>query len=111
MKERPKGFLSEENIDHDSEIFDYIMELHDYLWKFIHIFNPDAGGSINDNIDDVIKALKNINIAQVEELINDALWTDGAHHKQWYLYEIAEKLGFKKEDFCIKDCPEEGIAP
>ena len=33
MKERPRNFLSKDNIDHSSEAFDYIKELHEILWR------------------------------------------------------------------------------
>lgn len=29
----------------------------------------------------------------INNLVQAALHTDGAHHKQWYLYQIAETLG------------------
>jgi hypothetical protein len=44
----------------------------------------------------------------VAELIRGGLTTDGAHHKQWYLEQIAELLGIpltQELDY------EEGIAP
>ena len=37
MKTRSDGFLGEHRIDHKGEIFDYISELHDYLWKFVRL--------------------------------------------------------------------------
>lgn len=51
MKKRPDGFLSKEEIAHDSEIFDYIRELHKYLWYFVRIFVPSASGELEDYID------------------------------------------------------------
>jgi len=39
MKKRPDGFLAEGNIDHNSEIFDYIKELHTEMWKIIFYFD------------------------------------------------------------------------
>lgn len=30
--------------------------------------------------------------AELENLVRDAVVTDGAHHKQWYLMQIAEML-------------------
>jgi len=51
MKTRTKGFLRDELISHESEQFDYISELHDYLWKFIRCELPGAGGNIKDYID------------------------------------------------------------
>lgn len=44
----------------------------------------------------------------IGSLVIDALLTDGAHHKQWYLEQIAEELGIPKEEY---EDAEEGIAP
>ena len=55
MKNRPKGFLSEENIDHDSEIFDYIVELHGILWDFVRMQKPGASGRLNDHLNDILE--------------------------------------------------------
>jgi len=33
----------------------------------------------------------------LSELIREALWTDGGHHKQWYLEQIAGCLGIDLE--------------
>jgi len=54
MKTRPKGFISDEHISHESEIFDYIGELHDYLWRFVRVAKPGASGSLSDFVDTVI---------------------------------------------------------
>lgn len=54
MKERPMYFLAEDKIDQDGEIFDYIRELHGYLWRFVYIFNPVASGSLSDFIDSAL---------------------------------------------------------
>ena len=54
MKERPKYFLADDKIDHDGEIFDYIRELHDYLWRFVRAANPAASGSLSDFVDDAL---------------------------------------------------------
>lgn len=42
MRTRPEGFLSEEFIEHNSEQFDYIRELHEYLWRVVRAINPGA---------------------------------------------------------------------
>lgn len=44
-------------------------------------------------------------LREVEELLVDAVDTPGEHHKQWFLEEIAQRLGI--------DLPEheEGVAP
>ncbi len=55
MKPRPPYFLSEENIDYDSEIFDYIQELHDYLWAFVRTQIPGASGDLRDYVDKALK--------------------------------------------------------
>lgn len=55
MKKRERGFISEGNIDHDGEIFDYIKELHEYLWKFVRVLYPEASGSLNDWLDDALE--------------------------------------------------------
>ena len=44
---------------------------------------------------------------EVKHLIEEALQTDGAHHKQWYLEKIASVLGFTLKDVWYDD----GIAP
>jgi len=46
MKERPKGFLAQEKIGDDA--FEYVRELHDYLWRIVRIVYPSASGSLND---------------------------------------------------------------
>ena len=50
-KERSDGFLAEDKIDHNGEIFNYIQELHEYLWTFVNVFCPGGGGSLCDCID------------------------------------------------------------
>ena len=58
MKKRTKYFLSDENISHDSETFDYIVELHGYLWRFVSVAIPRASGSLRDYIDIAIEKLE-----------------------------------------------------
>lgn len=50
---------------------------------------------------------------QVRELVMDALTTDGGHHKQWYLAEIAQLVlsPFELEQFQAEYDYEPGIAP
>ena len=60
MKDRPYGFISDEHIDHDSEIFDYIKELHEYLWIVVRIVYPGASGSLGKYIDPALKYLKQL---------------------------------------------------
>ncbi len=45
------------------------------------------------------------NMTRVADLVRDAVITDGAHHKQWYLEQIAEKLELSLPEH------EAGIAP
>lgn len=54
MKKRSNGFLSEKYISHDSEQFDYIVELHQYLWRFIRTLIPGASGPIDQYLDAAI---------------------------------------------------------
>ncbi len=61
MKQRPIGFLSERCIDHDSAAFDYIAELHDYLWRVIRIAKPGSSGNLGALLDDAIKKLEENN--------------------------------------------------
>ena len=66
MIKRTPGFLSDNNISHnDSEIFDYIKELHEYLWRFVRVSIPRASGKLNDFVDVAI------NIAEGGRVIND----------------------------------------
>ena len=51
MIERPEHFLSDDKISHDSEIFDYIVELHKYLWRYVRLIKPGASGNLKDYID------------------------------------------------------------
>lgn len=49
--------------------------------------------------------------ATVFGLLRSGLETDGAHHKQWYLWKIAEILGFTEEDFGKGYMMDKGIEP
>jgi hypothetical protein len=42
----------------------------------------------------------------LQQLLEDALTTDGAHHKQWYLHRIAEHM-----NILIRVDHDPGIAP
>ncbi len=55
MKERTSGFLAERNISHNSEVFDYITELHSYLWRFVRAELGRSSGNLQDFIDKAIK--------------------------------------------------------
>lgn len=54
MKKRPNGFLANEIISHESEQFDYIAELHDYLWQFVRSVSPSANGSLSRFVDGAV---------------------------------------------------------
>ena len=54
MKTREKGFLANDKIPHEGEIFDYIVELHELLWRFVRVHNPGAGGNLRDIIDEAL---------------------------------------------------------
>lgn len=56
MKARPEQFLSDELISHKSEQFDYIKELHEYLWRFVRCEIPGAAGSLGDYLDDAVSS-------------------------------------------------------
>lgn len=51
--------------------------------------------------------------AKLKELFANALYTDEAHHKQWYLWELAKALGIDLTNEWDSDYPEpdRGIAP
>jgi len=63
------------------------------------------GDHVGDYIVDRIKYIKKTRefemyvnsiptmIDDVQQLATDALYTDGGHHKQWYLEEILEAIG------------------
>jgi len=57
MKDRPFAFLGEDKIDSNSEIFDYIKELHGYLWDYINRIIPGASGNLKDYVDEGLKVL------------------------------------------------------
>jgi hypothetical protein len=60
MKNRTPGFLSDKNISHDSEQFNYIVELHDYLWRFVRLYIPGASGNLDKYIDAVLQEEENL---------------------------------------------------
>ena len=108
MKNRPKGFLSAKHIDQHSDIFDYISELHGYLWQFVHVVYPGAGGSLGSYVDsalfDVRKLEEKKERAQLEaleardhlqrmcNLFYEAL-PDGVA-EQYSAFEAASKIAF-----------------
>lgn len=58
MKKRQKGFLAEDKISHKSEIFDYIKEMHKYLWRFIRCAGVGEWGTLDKHLDDAIEKLE-----------------------------------------------------
>jgi len=58
MEKRSEGFLSEEKINQDSEQFDYIIELHGYLWEFVRCELPAASGRLDDYLDIALENAK-----------------------------------------------------
>ena len=60
MKKRSKGFLAEELILHESEPFNYISELHDYLWRFVRTVLPGASGHLSKYLDVAIEQAERI---------------------------------------------------
>lgn len=58
MKSRKPGLLSDKNIKHDSEQFDYINELHEYLWCFVRCEFPFAQGNLQKYLDVALENAK-----------------------------------------------------
>ena len=58
MKNRKFGFLSGNHINQKGEPFDYIKELHSYLWRFINVEFPNAAGSIEKYLDVTIEKME-----------------------------------------------------
>lgn len=77
MKKRPYGFISEKYISHDSEQFDYIRELHEYLWRFVRVAYPSANGSVRDYVDKAIEKLENNELVEYIKLLKNELSPDG----------------------------------
>jgi len=58
MKPRERGFIGEDKVDHDGEVFDYIRELHSYLWRVVRVVSPGASGSLCAFLDKAIEKLE-----------------------------------------------------
>ena len=91
---------------------------YDKIKKFVsevHEINCALTNEIIEFIDEVIEQEQVGNVVkppdacpqlcEVTELIIDAVNIDGAHHKQWYLEQIAVKLGIELPEH------EKGIIP
>jgi len=60
MKSRTTGFLGQDKIDQSGEIFDYIKELHNYLWDFVRAAYPGASGNLDLFVDSALEKLKSL---------------------------------------------------
>lgn len=98
MKKRPDGFLAKDKIDHDGEIFDYIKELHDYLWQFVRKSIPGASGQLEWYIDD---ALAKLPPPAVEKWV-DHIFEDGSRQ---HVLKYSEKGTTCSEPNCILNKP------
>ena len=54
MRDRPRGFLVSVKVE-DPEVFDYVSELHEYLWRFVRCHLPGASGDLGSFLDDVLE--------------------------------------------------------
>jgi len=59
---------------------------------------------------------KAVRVSSVKELLEDALYTDGEHHKQWYLEKIGDLCGvnideWHKDLLTTGEAWDRGIAP
>lgn len=64
MKDRPSGHLAEDKIDHNGETFDYIKELHEYLWGFVNAILGNCGGHLADFVDRALREAKILGFEQ-----------------------------------------------
>lgn len=94
MKTRPHGFLDPRKCD--EEVFDYVTELHEYLWRFVRAVNPGAGGVLGDCLDAALvppsplPALTAEQLAEIEARANAA--TAGILSQPWTrekMYQLA----------------------
>lgn len=60
---------------------------------------------------DTIKVTDVIEEGSLLDLVIEGLYIDGGHHKQWYLQQIASKLGINFSEEWLEEYgePEEGI--
>jgi hypothetical protein len=48
----PKGFLSNENISHDSVIFEYIVSCHEAMWELVRAIDGEhTSGNVWDHVE------------------------------------------------------------
>jgi len=86
-KERPEGFQNERQKRRCAEV-------------------TKCDGGMAVSVDSGI-SLNSQEVEKLDKLIEDALTTDGAHHKQWYLEQIAFALSIPTDDYEFQP----GIAP
>ncbi len=55
--------------------------------------------------------MSKVNIEKAKNLVLEALYTDGGHHKQWYLEEIGKVLGIDIKSEYEKTEWEQGKEP
>lgn len=56
-----------------------------------------------------MKQITDSDYQKIEDAVKEALVTDGSHHKQWYLEQIAKLFGIDIAE--LDGIIEEGIAP
>lgn len=87
MKQRPSGFLSNENIDHDSDI----CELHDYLWRYVMLHKLSASGVLHYYIDSVLieqESIRTIPKKMYEIIQKFGPKSIGLHLDEWSLMDV-----------------------
>jgi hypothetical protein len=90
MKKRPDGFLANDKIAHDSEVFDYLQELHLILWEFCRYFRPGCGGSLSAWLDTVLADIRLGSAKADERKLDLVLESQGRLAAQ--LDQITERL-------------------
>lgn len=61
--------------------------------------------------DERTRTMSKVNIEKAKNLVLEALYTDGGHHKQWYLEEIGKVLGIDIKSEYEKTEWEQGKEP
>jgi len=102
MKIRKDGFLSNELISHESEQFDYIAELHDYLWKFIRCELPAANGNLNDYLDIALENIQHRNLIKENKYIKKTIKDSFINKSESELLNDIAKLDNWTIDTCIR---------
>jgi len=103
MKKRPEGFISEEFISHYSEQFDYIRELHKYLWDFVYTVIPDANGNLSNFVDTALTVLQKRSMNETT-VIPDTNWDELKHSgSEHYKTGDTEPIDLYKAGDCFHD--------